>query len=158
MAVNRDFRDLFSSFVDADVRFLVVGAHAVIHYTAPRYTKDLDLWIDPAPDNARRAYRALAAFGAPLHGVSEEDLCTPGVVLQIGIEPNRVDVLTEVEALQFAEAWEHRARTTYGEVPISLLGLNDLIVNKRAVGRLQDQIDLEKLEQAEALRRRRTED
>lgn len=154
MAVNRDFRDLFSSFVDADVHFLVVGAHAVIHYTVPRYTKDLDLWIDPTPENALRAYQALADFGAPLQGVSAEDLQTPGVVLQIGLEPNRVDVLTEVEALSFAEAWEHREPTTYGEVAIFLLSLDDLIVNKRAVGRLQDQIDLERLEKARTLRKR----
>jgi len=154
MAINRDFRDLFSSFVDADVRFLVVGAHAVIHYTVPRYTKDLDLWIDPTPENALRAYQALADFGAPLQGVSFEDLQTPGVVLQIGIEPNRVDVLTEVEALSFEDAWEHREPSTYGEVAIFLLSLDDLILNKRAVGRLQDQIDLERLEKARALRNR----
>lgn len=147
MAINRDFRDLFSEFSAADVRFLVVGAHAVIHYTVPRYTKDLDVWIDPTPDNAARAYRALARFGAPLEGVSDGDLHTPGNILQIGVEPNRIDVLTEVDGLpSFEAAWGHRERSTYGDVPISLLQIDDLIASKKAAGRMQDQLDLEWLQ------------
>ena len=144
MATNPDFRDLFSALSAADVRFLMVGAHAVMYYTVPRYTKDLDVWIDPTPENASRAYRALAQFGAPLEGVSITDLHTPGTILQIGVEPNRIDVLTEVDGLpSFEEAWQHRERSTYGEVPISLLQIDDLITSKKAAGRLQDQLDLE---------------
>jgi len=147
MAINRDFRDLFSAFSAADVRFLMIGAHAVMYYTVPRYTKDLDVWIDPTPDNAARAYRALAQFGAPLQGVSVDDLHTPGTILQIGVEPNRIDVLTEVDGLpSFEEAWRHREHSTYGDVPISLLQIDDLIASKKAAGRLQDQLDLEWLE------------
>jgi len=127
MPVNRDFRDLFSAFSAADVRFLVVGAHAVIFYSVPRYTKDLDLWIEPTPENAAKAWRALAAFGAPLQGVSVEDLCAPGTILQIGVEPNRIDILTEVEGLSFEEAWNGRQMSSYGSVPIGLLNLDDLI-------------------------------
>lgn len=152
MPINRDFRDLFSAFSAAEIRFLVVGAHAVIYYTVPRYTKDLDIWIDPSPENAARAYRALAEFGAPLTGIAVEDLSIPGTILQIGVEPNRIDVLTEVEGLNFEDAWARRTLSSYGDVPISLLHLDDLIRNKQAVGRLQDQVDLEWLERAKKKR------
>lgn len=154
MPINRDFRDLFSAFSAAEVRFLVVGAHAVIYYTVPRYTKDLDIWIDPSPGNAANTYRALAQFGAPLTGVAVEDLSIPGTILQIGVEPNRIDVLTEVEGLSFEDAWTRRTLSSYGDIPISLLNLDDLIRNKQAVGRLQDQVDLEWLERA---RKKRSE-
>lgn len=151
MAINRDFRDLFFEFTAADVRFLVIGAHAVIYYTVPRYTKDLDVWIDPVPDNAARAYQALARFGAPLDGVAIADLHTPGTILQIGVEPNRIDVLTEVEGLpSFPQAWEHRELSSYGDAPIGLLQIDDLIASKKAAGRLQDQLDLEWLEKRKA--------
>ena len=148
MPINRDFRDLFSAFSAAEVRFLVVGAHAVIYYTVPRYTKDLDVWIDPTPENAEKVYRALADFGAPLEGVAVQDLCTPGVTLQIGIEPNRIDVLTEVDGLTFEQAWDRRESSSYGDTSIALLDLEDLILNKKTVGRLQDQLDLQWLEHA----------
>ena len=91
--MNRDFRDLFSAFNDADVRYLVVGAYAVIHYTEPRYTKDLDIWVEPSQDNAVRVYRSLASFGAPMDNLGVDDLSNPDVVFQIGIEPNRIDTL-----------------------------------------------------------------
>lgn len=146
MATNRDFSDLLSEFCAADVRCLVVGAHAVIHYSVPRYTKDIDLWIEPTVENAERVYRALARFGAPLIGVTVSDLATPGIVVQIGVEPNRIDLLTAVEGLEFAAAWERRASSTYGGTPIWLLGLSDLIASKRAAGRAQDALDLEWLE------------
>lgn len=79
--------------VAAEVRFLVVGAYAVIHYAELRYTKDLDVWVDPTPDNAMRVYKALASFGAPLQGVTRENFMDPGLVFQIGVEPSRVGVL-----------------------------------------------------------------
>ena len=153
MPVNRDFKDLFFAFSAADVRFLVVGAHAVIFYSVPRYTKDLDLWIEATAENAARAWKALAEFGAPLQGVSVEDLFHPGTILQIGVEPNRIDILTDVEGLSFEDAWTRRQMSSYGEVPISLLDLDDLIASKRAAGRPQDQLDLEWLEKARASRR-----
>jgi hypothetical protein len=152
MATNPDFKDLFSALSDAGVEFLVVGAHAVMVYTEPRYTKDLDIWIRPTNDNAIRAYRALAAFGAPMGDLTPEDLETPGTIFQIGVAPNRIDVLTSVEALQFEDAWRRRVPTSYGGVAIHVLSAEDLVVNKRAVARPQDLLDVEKLERI--LRRR----
>jgi hypothetical protein len=93
MGINRDFRDLLSELSDLEARFLVVGAHAVIFHTTPRYTKDLDIWVEPAPENASRVYEALARFGAPLDDLTVADLSTPGTIFQIGVEPNRIGVL-----------------------------------------------------------------
>ena len=150
MSVNPDFRDLLSALSDAEARYLVVGAYAALLYIPPRYTKDLDVWIDATPENARKVYAALRAFGAPLSELRVEDLASPGIIFQIGVEPNRVDVLTSVEALGFAEAWERRKQTTYGGVPIQVLGFADLLRNKRAVGRPQDLLDVAELEKVVA--------
>ena len=148
MSVNPDFKDLFSELSAAEARFLVVGAHAVIYYATPRYTKDLDIWIEPSEDNARRVYLALSRFGAPMESLETRDLATPGTIFQIGLEPNRVDVITEVEGLSFSEAWDKRVPSTYGEIPIFILGIDDLLSNKRAVARPQDLLDVEALERA----------
>jgi hypothetical protein len=148
MAVNPDFKDLLLALSDARARFLIVGAHAVMHYTAPRYTKDLDIWVDPTPENAPRVMTALEAFGAPLFDLAIGDLAKPGVTFQIGIEPNRIDILTEVEGLDFGQAFGRSATTSYGGVPIGLLSIDDLIRNKESVGRLQDQLDVESLRKA----------
>jgi hypothetical protein len=147
MATNPDFRDLLSALSAEGAEFLIVGAHAVMLYTAPRYTKDLDIWVRPTPENAARAHRALAAFGAPMADLTVDDLATPGTIFQIGIAPNRVDILTAIEAVTFEEAWARRVSSAYGGVPIALLSLEDLLTNKRAVGRRQDLLDVEKLEE-----------
>ena len=143
---NPDFRDLLSAFSSAEVRYLVVGGYAVTFHARPRYTKDLDVWIDPSPENAARAWRALAAFGAPLSEVSIEDLATPQMVLQIGVAPNRIDVITSCQGLDFAAAWARRVPSEYGGVPVAFLAREDLIANKRSVGRPQDLLDAEELE------------
>lgn len=152
MGINRDFRDLFSELNAAEARFLIIGAHAVIFYAVPRYTKDVDLWIEPSLDNARRVWAALGSFGAPMDDLSVEDLQTPGTVFQIGVEPNRIDVLTSLEGLEFAEAWKRREASSYGDVPISILGLDDLIMCKRQAGRPQDLLDVSWLEKAKKTR------
>jgi hypothetical protein len=129
----------------ADVRFLVVGGYAVIFYTEPRYTKDIDIWVEPSEDNSRRVYEALAAFGAPLEGVSADDFRDAHLVYQIGVEPNRIDVLMGIGGVDFGGAYGRSTATTYGGQPIRVISLDDLIAGKRAVGRLQDQLDVERL-------------
>lgn len=98
------FNDLLKSFDEQEVKYLVVGGHAVMFYSEPRYTKDLDIWIEASPENATRVFRALAHFGAPLTGVSEADFAAPGSFYQLGRPPLRVDVLTSIEGLEFDEA------------------------------------------------------
>jgi len=143
--INADFRDLLSAFNEGRVRCLVVGAYAVIHHTEPRYTKDLDLWIERHPANARRVLASLQRFGAPTRGITEADLCNPELVYQIGIEPNRIDILMDLPGLDFGTAWRRARRTTYGGVRIRVLSLEDLIVSKRRAGRPQDLLDVQHL-------------
>lgn len=145
MAVNPDFRDLLSALNASDAEFLIVGAHAVMLYTEPRYTKDLDVWVKPDATNARKTRQALAAFGAPLHDLTEQDLATEGTIFQIGLPPNRIDIITSVDGLAFDGCYERALRSTYGDEAIRILSREDLLTNKRAVGRAQDLLDVERL-------------
>ncbi|MGH7823300.1 MAG: hypothetical protein ACREQ9_26365 [Candidatus Binatia bacterium] len=152
--LNRDHLDLLRAFSDADVRFLVVGAHAVGYHAQPRATGDLDVWIEATPENARRAHGALATFGAPLLDLSVEDLATPGVVFQMGLPPNRIDVLTEISGVDFTEAWATRSEATVAGLKIPIIGFDCLLANKRAAGRPKDVGDIDALERAAKRRRR----
>lgn len=146
--VNRDYRDLLATFTAREVRFLIVGAYAVTFHARPRFTKDIDLWVEPSADNAPRAWAALAEFGAPLaaQGVSASDFERPGIVYQIGVPPSRIDVLTALDGLQFADCWTRRVHARYGDVAVAYLSREDLIVNKRATARPQDLEDVRALE------------
>ncbi len=144
--MNQDFVDLLRSFAEADVRFLVVGAYAVGIHARPRATGDLDLWIEPTAANAARTFAALRAFGAPLDGVDERTFTAPGTVLQLGVPPRRIDLLTSLTGLEFAAAWPGRVHRDIGGVACDFIGRDDLIRNKRALGRARDLADLEDLE------------
>ena len=143
--MNPDFRDLLRALSDAGARFLVVGAYAVSFHSEPRATGDLDLWTDPAPANAARVYQALIAFGAPVSELSEADLSTPDVVFQIGVAPRRIDIMTTITGVSFAEAWAARAEATYGDVGFPIIGIDALMKNKEALGRPKDLVDLDLL-------------
>lgn len=143
--MNRDFVDLLRAFADAEVRFLIVGAYALAHHGRPRATGDLDVWVDPTPENAARVMRALAAFGAPLAEVAESDFARPGVVFQIGVPPVRIDVLTELTGITFPEAWPQREPGRFGELTVDFLGHEAFLRNKRATGRARDLGDIEGL-------------
>jgi hypothetical protein len=122
MPSNPDFRDLFSIFNEEQVEYLVAGAHAVMFHAEPRYTKDLDIWVNPTPANAERVYRALQRFGAPLTGVTSADFTNPELIYQIGVAPNRIDVMMGIAGADFPAAWADRAASTYDGVPISIFG------------------------------------
>ncbi|HLB37398.1 MAG TPA: hypothetical protein VJL31_12575 [Gemmatimonadales bacterium] len=142
-----DFRDLLAAFVAHEVRFLVVGAHALAAHGVPRVTGDLDLWVEPTAANARRVWRALAAFGAPLGSlkVGEQDFHLPEQVVQLGLPPYRIDVMTSVSGVGFADAWESRLSGALFEVPVAFIGRDAFIRNKRASGRPKDLEDLRSL-------------
>lgn len=146
MPANPDFSELFSTFNDEQVEYLVAGAHAVIFHAEPRYTKDLDIWVRPVPGNASRVYRALSRFGAPLRDVKVEDFHDEDLVYQIGVAPNRIDILMGIAGVSFEEAWEDRVESTYDGIPIRLLGRKTLIRAKKVAGRKQDLLDVERLE------------
>ena len=141
--MNPDFVDLLRAFIAADVRFLVVGAYALAVHGRPRATGDLDIWVEATPENASRVMRALAAFGAPLRELSEEDFAGPGVTYQIGVPPGRIDILTELTGLTFAEAWPDRVSRAFGDLEVNFIGRDAFIRNKRATGRTKDLADVE---------------
>src|SRR5436853_7183498 len=101
--LNPDFHDILSAFGNTGVEFLVVGAYALAAHGLPRATGDLDLWVRCGAENAQRIMAALAGFGAPLADISEQDFVAPGIVVQIGVIPRRIDILTEIDAVGFAE-------------------------------------------------------
>ena len=144
--MNRDFKDLLSAFNAQGVEYLVVGAHALAAHGHVRATKDLDVWVRADPANAARVLRALRAFGAPLHDLTEADLARAGLIFQIGVPPLRIDVLTSIDGVAFSEAWPARLASHFDDLPVAVLSRAHLIQNKRAAGRLQDLADVERLE------------
>ena len=149
--MNQDFKDLFKTFNEYQVKYLVVGAYAVVYYAEPRYTKDLDIWVEPTKENAQRVRDALAVFGAPLEGVTLEDFCNPELIYQIGMAPNRIDIMMNISGVNFYSAWERKIESTYGEEPIKIIGIDDLIKAKKTMNREQDRLDVKCLEQAKSM-------
>lgn len=146
--MNEDYHDILAALIAQDARFMVVGAHAMAVHGYPRATVDLDIWIEPSVENARRVWRALAQFGAPLENlnVRESDLTRRDVVVQFGLPPSRIDILTGVSGVSFEAAWPNRVEEVIEGVRVPILGLTDLVANKRASGRDRDRADLKGLQ------------
>jgi hypothetical protein len=141
-----DFLDLLIALNAADARYLLVGGHAVGFYGVPRATKDVDVWIEASPENAPRVVSALQAFGASLGELTARSLEAPGVGYRMGEPPFRIEILTEIAGLTFADAWPQRETARVGVVALPVIGLQDLLTNKRAAGRKRDLADVEELE------------
>ncbi|MEA2785876.1 MAG: hypothetical protein QOF71_1980 [Candidatus Eremiobacteraeota bacterium] len=150
---NSDFSALLAVFNDGGVDYLLIGGRAYSFHDEPRYTKDYDLWIRPTKDNADRAYAALIRFGAPLDGITRDDLIDPEAYYAMGVPPNRIDVLSAIEGITFDEAWPHRVEGRHGEERMWVIGIDDLITNKRAIGRPSDLIDVAGLERRQQRQR-----
>lgn len=143
--LTRDFKDLLRAFNSNAVKYLIIGGHALGVHLIPRMTKDLDLFIRSDEENAKAVFRALAQFGAPLQGMSPADFAD-GTTFQIGHEPDRIDILQQIDGITFDEAWANRIEGTVdGDVPVSVISRDDLIRNKLASGREQDLLDVKKL-------------
>ena len=144
--MSDDWADVLGALAATGARYLVVGAHAMAVHGVPRGTQDLDVWIDPAVENAERVWRALAAFGPPLEdlGVTRDDLRRPGTVIQLGLPPNRIDFLTTISGIpDFETAWAERVEHVFGGRPVPFIGRAALVRNKRESGRRKDLVDLE---------------
>jgi hypothetical protein len=149
--VNQDFLDLLSAFNAGEVLYLVVGAYAVGVHGHPRATKDLDIWIEASPENAARVMSALRAFGAPLGDLEARDFEIPGTGFMMGNPPSRIDVLTQIDGVRFDEVAPRAIEASFDGVPTRVIGLEDLLANKRAAGRLQDLADIRALERLRTL-------
>ena len=148
MALHQDFKDLLEVFARENVRYLLVGGYAVAFHSVPRFTKDIDLWIDPAPENVESAARALEAFGAPADVVTAWRDAAPDEIVYFGHPPFRVDLLRSVAGGDFAGAFARRETEKWEDAPVHVIGRDDLIAIKRAAGRPQDLLDVKALERS----------
>ena len=147
---SQDYEEFIAALNDHGVRYLIVGAHALAFHARPRATKDLDILLDPIPANARKALAALRDFfgGADL-GYTVADLTDPRWIIQIGVAPVRIDLLSQLPGCpSFQAAWKNRAKARFGTVTAYYLGLDDLIQAKEAAGRAQDRADVRVLQRA----------
>jgi len=135
---------------DNGVRFLVVGAYALGAHGYPRATGDIDIWVDPSPENSKRVYHSLEVFGAPLQQVNEDAFTERGIVFQIGVAPRRIDIITAISGVEFSEAYPQRQVADLDGLSVPMLSCRDLIRNKRATGREKDRLDADQLERGPA--------
>ena len=142
----RDMRDMLHALSDDKVKFLLVGAYALAAHGYPRATMDIDIWVMPSPQNADAVLRALRRFGAPLHNLTKEDLQKDGTIFQIGVAPRRIDIITTATGLQFEETYERSLSVNIEGIEVHIPSIDDLIRNKRALGRTKDLADAEALE------------
>ncbi len=142
-----DFRDMVACFLEEGVQFLIVGAHALAIHGVPRATGDLDLWVAANPENAARIWRALLRFGAPVRDLKfqQSDFEVADRVHQLGQPPNRIDIMTALSGVTFAEAWEARVNGNFEGRDVGFLGREHLIQNKSSTGRGKDRVDLDML-------------
>ena len=151
MSLHRDFEEFLRALHSHEVRYLVVGAHALAVHGAPRYTHDLDVFVQPTKANARRLVAALGDFGFGAAGVTVDDFTTSDRVVQLGVAPVRIDILTGIAGVSFAEAWRGRLTTRLNDLELPVLGLAEYVKNKKAAGRPKDTADLALLEEARAV-------
>jgi hypothetical protein len=143
------YRDILAELSAAGADYLLIGAFALASYIEPRATGDIDLWVRPDPENARRVWNALAAFGAPIGNLTAEDFAKPGLVFQIGVAPVRIDILTKIDGVDFDEAWPERERLNFEGVVVPVISRRHLVINKQATGRPKDLADVAMLQEAQ---------
>ncbi len=145
MEAQQDFRDLLALFNAHEVDYLIVGAHALAYHGAPRYTGDMDILVRPGPENAHRILKTLEGFGFGSVGLTAEDFTLPDKVIQLGVAPVRVDIVTSITGVSWEEAAAGRVQGNYGDIVVYFIGRKEFIRNKQALGRKKDQADLEAL-------------
>jgi len=148
--MDEDLEQLLSAFNAHNVRHVVVGGHAVAVHAQPRATKDLDVFIDRSPDNARAVYAALAEFGAPLGDTKPEDFENPTSILRLGVPPVCVEIMQHIDGLDFNSAWDASSEHTVDGFTARYISAEHLIQSKLAAGRLQDLADVAAVRQAQA--------
>jgi hypothetical protein len=146
MYLTQDYQDIITLFNKHNVRFLIAGAYAMSKVGYSRSTYDIDLWIEKTKENAINIFHALDEFGVPF-SIDPDDFLAPNSVLQIGIEPNRIDILTDIDGLTFQEAWRNRQLVKFDDIETYSLEIHDIIKNKTASNRPKDKLDLVQLKE-----------
>ena len=140
--LNENFRDMLFALNDAGVEYLLVGAYALAAHGSPRATGDIDFWVRSDAENAKRVWSSLIAFGAPTSQITFEDFAAPDIVFQIGVPPQRIDILTSISGVNFADAWLGKLLVEIDGMNVPVLGLQDLLINKSSSGREKDTADI----------------
>lgn len=152
MPLNSDLHEFIESLNSNEVEYLIVGAYAVALYGIPRYTGDLDVWIRSTAENAKRVVRALSQFGFGGIGIEAEDFQKPDRIIQLGVHPNRIDLLTAITGVTYEEAWASRVRADLDGMPASFIGREQLIRNKESTARPRDLADVAELRKLDTTR------
>jgi hypothetical protein len=139
--LNKDYKEILQIFLSENVEFIVVGAYALAAHGLPRATGDIDIWVKPTKENSIKVYNALAKFGAPLYNVEESDFENKNNVFQIGIIPRRIDIVTEIDGVEFSQAEKNKLILNIDELNVPVLSLKDLLQNKKSTGREKDKLD-----------------
>jgi hypothetical protein len=145
MEVPKDFRDLLALFNENRVEYVIVGAYALGFHGVPRYTGDMDVLVRPDASNAKTIMAALDQFGFGSVGLRPEDFESPDKIVQLGLPPVRIDIITSITGVSWEDAWAGRVEGRFGDVLTQYIGRNELILNKKALGRKKDLADLEAL-------------
>lgn len=145
MEMNKDFREFIESLNGHGVEYLVVGGYAVGYHGHPRFTQDLDVWVKPSVANAEKVLSSLSAFGFPSGELSINDFTNPNTVFQMGNPPFRVDIMNSVDGLKFEPCYKRRVSAKLDGVEMPILSRNDLVRNKKAIGRKKDLADVDHL-------------
>lgn len=148
--LNPDFKEMLSCLKDEGVEFIVVGAYALAAHGFPRATGDIDIWVRNSPGNAQKVLHAMSNFGAPVSYLTQEDFTAPNTIVQIGVEPTRIDIMTGIDGVEFDQAWQNKFSVVIDDQEIFVLSKADLLKNKLAAGRDKDQGDIVWLEKNQA--------
>ena len=147
MRVEKDYEEFLKLLNRHRIQYCIVGAYAVAFHARPRYTKDIDILIEVSKDNARKMVQALDEFGFGDLELTEEDFLEEGLIIQLGYEPVRIDLLTAISGCTFKEIWDNKEFGDYGAEKVIFIGKEELIKSKKAAGRTQDAADLELLQE-----------
>ena len=146
MNLSNDLREFVELLNSTGVKYLLVGGHAVAYHGYPRFTGDIDFFVERSESNATRLEELLRVFGFSGLGIKAADFLEAGIVVQLGRPPNRIDLLTSIDGVDFDQAWANKVTANLGGLPVPVIGKAELIANKHATGRAQDLADLKKIE------------
>jgi len=142
---SQDFREFIELLIKNNAEYLIVGGYAVGVHGHPRYTGDLDIWLNPSPKNAELILQSVIEFGFSSYGLTQADFTKPGNVIQLGYPPLRIDLLTEIDGVTFDECFKNRKEVIIEDLKVNFIGYKDLLKNKRESGRPRDIDDIDNL-------------
>ena len=145
LRTEKDYEEFLELLNKFSVRYVIIGSYALAFHARPRYTKDIDILVEPSVDNAKKIITVLDEFGFGSLDLEVNDFSKPGYVIQLGYEPVRIDIITSIEGLDFSEIWQNRVQGPYGNQIVNFINLDHLIKSKQLSNRTQDKADLELL-------------